>query len=240
MDKELKVSQKTEKAEPLRKEAESLANAFKDEPKQDELPRRRKQVDALRRDLEAFDDPQTRDAILRLCMEVDRLLGIAEGLEEEKEKSRAIDALDIRVKHIGPGSPSLVIVLMVFGFTKLAEVVGISSDDFARYLTVLAPIALPAVFGTTVPLETDATPLDTAVGSGMLADRPTAPTQYLNAGTPYIVPAILAIIVVAGAMWTLSNLSNALVDERKKLSDNLHNDMTEIMKERADFVDKLL
>jgi hypothetical protein len=47
MDKELKVSQKTEKAEPLRKEAESLANAFKDEPKQDELPRRRKQVDAL-------------------------------------------------------------------------------------------------------------------------------------------------------------------------------------------------
>jgi hypothetical protein len=166
---------------------------------------------------------------------------VASADVKSAEISRTLRALEIHVKRIQGGS--LEVLLFVLGFAKLVTLTGISPDDFARCLEIVAPVAVNLIFGTTVPLEADATPsLDVPPGPSI----PTAETAGSRATAraapqtgPYFVPAIFAAVVFGFAMWAFMTISSELAHERNTLDGHVYNELENIGKERIAIAEKL-
>jgi Putative peptidoglycan binding domain len=165
----------------------------------------------------------------------------ASDAEAKREAiSLAIQGLDFRVKSIGYGS--LELILLVFGFTKLAEVAGIDREDFAKYLEVFTPMALNNVFGTNVALEANASP----------PEDPSSASQAAHSGfalgnwpaLAYVVPALFALaaagVVIYFGSSALRGVASSLVEERKMIAANLHDEMIAITADRGKLTDSFL
>jgi Skp family chaperone for outer membrane proteins len=127
----------------------------------------------------------------------------------------------------------------VLGFTKLAELVGINRDDFAKYLEIFAPTALNESFNADVPLLTDATPaaaVTPAEGQSSAAKLRSSPAGSLYVAF-YLVPAIFAVGTAAAVLWvassTINGISASLVDERKMITANLQEETKAVAAERS-------
>lgn len=165
---------------------------------------------------------------------------------ERDEFFRALEKLRIEVKRIGSGS--LELIVLVLGFTKFAELIGIDRDDFAKYFEIIAPSALNETFHTNVPLVADVTPTaaspPAATGSGGSEGRSGVGGLYVGF---YLVPAIFAVAAAGAVLWVasaaFSGIATSLVEERKAIATNLHEEMKAITTERSklngEFLDAL-
>jgi hypothetical protein len=121
------------------------------------------------------------------------------------DKAAALATLRIEIGGIRGGSLELLVI--AFGFAKLATLAGITGTEFAEYLKIVTPVALNLLYGTNVPLVGSAKPAD-----GKDAPEPTkedaaapATPSLLIQGSPYIVAAVLTCV----ALWLLINAFDA-------------------------------
>jgi hypothetical protein len=155
------------------------------------------------------------------------------------DKAAALAALRIEIGGIRGGSLELLVI--AFGFAKLATLAGITGAEFAEYLKIVTPVALNLLYGTNVPL----------VGSAKAADGKDAPgptkedmaaaasPSLLSQGSPYIVAAVLTCV----ALWLLINAfdaeSSRVAAERNAILATVGQQGTVLAGERTALAQKL-
>ena len=151
----------------------------------------------------------------------------------------ALAALRIEIGEVRGGSLELLVI--AFGFAKLAALAGITSDEFAGYLKIVTPFALNLLYGTNVPL----------VGTAKAADGADAPEStegdtgnpgrkgLVEQASPYVIAAILTGFVLWLIITTFDSESARIADERKVILETVGKQGTALSDERTALAQKL-
>ncbi len=161
--------------------------------------------------------------------------------ERNLEIQKALNALDFNVLEIRGGS--LEILLFVLGAAKLLSLTGITPNDFATCLQIVAPAAINQVFGTDVPLSPSAKPTP----EGQTGDPNSATTdapQLLAArrdwsAAAYLIPAVFAGAVFYFALQAYQAVSDRLVSVSDRLVNYANKQSEQTQTERKELVEKL-
>jgi hypothetical protein len=128
------------------------------------------------------------------------------------------------------------------GFAKLVQAIGITPDEFSKYVDIAAPTARSLIYGVTSgAIAADTTPVgDTTpvVGEsgGALASRPRVEPSMASL---YFMPALFAAVAFGAAMYSFVQISSRLLEERAAYSGYLHDEMQSISSERSQIADKV-
>lgn len=158
------------------------------------------------------------------------------------EASRAIEGFRITIKSIRGGS--LEVLIFVLGFAKLVQALGITPDEFSKYIDIAAPAAMSAIFGVREgAVEPDTTPAGdsgaaSAAEGGGTAPAP-RPRPEPSMASLYFMPAVFAAVAFGAAMYAFLQISTHLVDERAAYGGYVHDEMQNISKERSEIANKL-
>jgi peptidoglycan hydrolase-like protein with peptidoglycan-binding domain len=165
-----------------------------------------------------------------------------------EKASAAIRSIRFTVQDIRGGS--LEVLLFVMGFAKLVQAIGITPEEFSKYMDIVAPSAMSLIFGVSSGALSANT---TQVGDGESVGESgaeTMPKQSMSSLTPtpiptpsmtslYFMPALFAAVAVGSLMYALVQLSSRLADDRAAYSGYLHEEMQSISQERHDIAEKL-
>lgn len=156
----------------------------------------------------------------------------------DDETAAALAALRIEIGEIRGGSLELLVI--AFGFAKLATLAGITSEEFAGYLKIVTPFALNLLYGTNVPLVATAQPAGGADAPRPAEEGPTAAGLRLaQQSWPYIIPAALVGFVLWLVVTTFDAESGRLTEERKAVLETVSKQETDLATERTALAQKL-
>jgi peptidoglycan hydrolase-like protein with peptidoglycan-binding domain len=174
--------------------------------------------------------------------------------ESDYERTRdyyfaAIRGIRFTVQDIRGGS--LEVLLFVMGFAKLVQAIGITPEEFSKYMDIVAPSAMSLIFGvSSAALAANTTQVGDTESVGESGAAQTMPKQSMSSLIPtpiptpsmtslYFMPALFAAVAVGSLMYALQQISSRLADDRAAYSGYLHEEMQNISKERHDIAEKL-
>lgn len=152
--------------------------------------------------------------------------------------------LSVQVTRVSGGS--LEVIIVIWGLSLLT---GIDVSVLVGYLKEVSPGALASIFGGSPLLfDVEVARIDEPVGD--VAAPPPAQGAGATAGrlrellqhqaTPYLLPAVLAGLLIWLGASSYSTVSTRLLDERKDLSENLIKARTDLEKQRSDLATRML
>jgi hypothetical protein len=158
------------------------------------------------------------------------------------EIHKTIEGIRFTVQRIRGGS--LEVLLFVLGFARLAQAIGITPEEFSKYMDIAAPTAMSLIFGVTsgavVANTTEVGEPGTPSESGGAAEsRPRVESSIPSMTSLYFMPALFAAVAVGSMLYAFLQISSRLADDRAAYSGYLHDEMQNISKERHDIADKL-
>ena len=130
----------------------------------------------------------------------------------------------------------------MLGFAKLVQAIGITPEEFSKYMDFAAPIAMSAIFGVTAgAVAVDTTPVGDAGSVGGESGGTPAPRPRVepSMASLYFMLALFAAVAFGAAMYAFVQISSRLVDERAAYGGYVHDEMQNISKERREIADKL-
>jgi hypothetical protein len=134
---------------------------------------------------------------------------IEAGDAERTEIAKAIEGIRFVIKSIRGGS--LEVLLFVLGFAKLVQAIGITPEEFSKYMDIAAPTAMSLIFGVTGgAVAVDTTPVgDAGPAGGESGGAPTLrPRIEPSMASLYFMPALFAAVAFDAAMYAFVQISS--------------------------------
>jgi hypothetical protein len=159
---------------------------------------------------------------------------------QSTEITKAIDGIRFNIGSIRGGS--LEVLLFVLGFAKLVQAIGITPEEFAKYVDIAAPTAMSLIFGVAGgAIAADTTPVgdERPVGGESGGAPATRPRPEPSMASLYFMPALFSAVAFGAAMYAFVQISSRMMDERAAYGGYLRDEMKDISNERREIADKL-